>query len=52
MREGSDMHTVVMGGQNASRGDDDDDAVSDVSDDVHDEDSIEKLNFSSEGKEV
>jgi hypothetical protein len=52
MREGSDMHTVVMGGKNASRGDDDDDAVSDVSDDVHDEDSIEKLNFSSEGKEV
>lgn len=52
MREGSDMHAVVMGGQSAAR--DDDDAVSDVSDDVDDNDNFEprQLNLAEEGKDV
>jgi hypothetical protein len=58
MREGSDMHSVVMGGQNVSRdnNNDDDDAVSDVSEDALDEDkeSFEprQLNLIADGKEA
>jgi len=52
VREGSDMHAVVMGGKSAAR--DDDDAVSDVSDDVDDNESFEprQLNLAEEGKEI